>query len=224
MTSGRNIIPVLLGADLNAYSVALAFRDFFGVASHVFARYRCGATENSKFITTHICEGLCDVSVAIPELLKFAAENNGAELFLIPCADWYVEMLIKARSQLGGIYNVYMPDADIWRTLSDKAEFYSLMKKAKIPHPPYIAFKKGDKITEKSLAAFGFPAVIKPSDSSLYWRNPFRNMKKVYFPKSTDDSKEIIKRIFDSGYDKSVIFQKKIGGGEEQIRVLTTIS
>ena len=223
MTNRKNIIPVLLGADLNAYSVALAFRDFFGVTSHVFARYRCGATENSKFIITHINEGICDVSVAVPELLKFAAENNGAELFLIPTADWYVEMMMQARPRLSGIYNIYMPDSDIWRALSDKAEFYSLMKKSEIPHPPYISFEKGDKLTEKNLSGFGFPAVIKPSDSSLYWRHPFSDMRKVYFPKDAAAAEKIIKKIFSSGYDKRVIFQKKIARGAKN-RVLTTLS
>ncbi len=223
MTDGRNIIPVILGADLNAYSVALAFRDFFGVDSHVFARYRCGATENSKFITTHINKGIDDVSVAVPELLKFAAENNGAELFLIPSADWYVEMLTEARSRLGGIYSIYMPKKEIWRAVSDKAEFYRLMQKAKIPHPPYFAFKKGDGLSRDKLEAFGFPAVIKPSDSSLYWKNPFHDMRKVYFPEGFRESVETVNKIFNSGYDGSVIFQKKIGTDDKN-RVLTTVS
>lgn len=223
MTNGRNIIPVLLGADLNAYSVALAFRDFFGVTSHVFARYRCGATENSKFITTHIDAGLCDVSIAVPELLKFAAENNGAELFLIPCADWYVEMLMRARSQLGGIYSIYLPEMNIWRTLSDKSSFYELMKKYEIPYPPAFSFGKEDKLSRNKIESFGFPAVIKPSDSTEYWNHGFPGMRKVYFPESFSESEVIIKKIFDSGYNKKVIFQKKIGN-EYGNRVLTTFS
>ena len=220
---GKNIIPVLLGADLNAYSVALAFREAYGIKSHVFARYKCGATENSKFIITHIFAGLDDVGVAIPALLKFAAENNGSELFLIPCADWYVEMLEHAQAQLSGIYNIFLPDINIWRKVSDKCSFYSLMEKKAISYPRYISFLPNDKLSTEKLSMFEYPAVIKPSDSSEYWRFPFDEMRKVYFPKSKEESRKIIDNIFRSGYKKSVILQEKVGGINGN-RVLTTVS
>ena len=59
----KPIIPVLLGGDLNAYSVALAFREHFGVRSHAFMKYKCGATANSSFIKTHISSGIDTVRI-----------------------------------------------------------------------------------------------------------------------------------------------------------------
>lgn len=219
----RNIIPVLLGADLNAYSVALAFREAYGVTSHVFARYPCGETKYSKFIITHIHAGLDNPEIAIPALLKFADENNGAELFLIPCADWYVEMLESAKTQLSGIYSIFIPQRDLWRALSDKSSFYSAMERAGISYPSCVSIKYGDSLSRERLCAFGFPAVLKPADSSEYWRNPFEDMKKVYFPQSYSECAWLIDKIFESGYRKSLILQKKIDAGDGN-RVLTTVS
>lgn len=219
----KNIIPVLLGADLNAYSVALAFREAYGVKSHVFARYRCGATENSNFIKTHISPGIDSVEVAVPELLKFAAENPCAELFLIPCADWYVEMLEMAKPSLSGLYRIHMPDINTWRSLSDKSEFYKLIGKEKIPYPDCTVFENIHDVGEDKLSVFSYPAVIKPADSTEYWKNPFEDMQKVYFPESITDAKEVLYRIFASGYGKNVIMQKFVGGKNGN-RVLTTFS
>jgi len=219
----KSITPVLLGADLNAYSVALAFFEAYGVKSHVFARYRCGATEFSRFIKTHITAGIDDVERAVPALLKFAAENTGAELFLIPTADWYVEMLEEARNTLSGIYKIHIPEKNMRQRLTDKCSFYSCMREYGIAYPPYVSFGGVDEVTYDVLSGFDYPAVLKPSDSSEYWRNPFPDMKKVYFPKSRKEAKEIANRIFDSGYGGRVILQRLVGGHSGN-RVLTTVS
>ena len=219
----RNITPVLLGADLNAYSVALSFREAYGVKSHVLARYRCGATENSRFIKTHITPGIDSVEVAVPELLRLAAENTRAELFLIPCADWYVEMLMGVKSGLSDLYAMHLPGVDVWRMLSDKCELYKTLSGEGISCPDYVEFEEIGDVTDSSLMKIPYPAVVKPADSSEYWRNPFPDMRKVYFPRSFTEAKDIIYSIFASGYSKRVILQRHVGG-VSQNRVLTTVS
>ncbi len=219
----KNIIPVLLGADLNAYSVARAFFEAYGVKSHVFARYRCGATENSNFIKTYIRSGIDDLRIAVPELLKFADENSGAELFLIPCADWYVAMLQSAKDMLVGIYNIHIPQRDVWKRLSDKHEFYQLMRSEGIAYPDYEAFSSAENVGKNALSGFEYPAVVKPSDSTEYWKHPFVDMQKVYFAKNSVEAELIIRRIFESGYDKRIILQKRVGSSAQN-RVLTTFS
>lgn len=219
----KNVIPVLLGGDLNAYSVALAFREAYGVSSHAFVRYKCGATENSDFIKTHICSGLDNVRIAVPELLKFAAEHSGAELFLIPCADWYVAMLESAGAALSGIYNVHIPEINIWRKLSDKCDFYSLMKKAGIKYPRFVSFDRQEAVTDKKLTEIPYPAVLKPSDSTEYWKYPFPDMQKIYFPKNSGEAAGLIYKIFEFGYGKRIILQEHVGACNGN-RVLTTFS
>lgn len=223
MKNQRKIIPVLLGGDLNAYSVALAFREAYGVLSYAFARYRCGATENSDFIKTRICSELVDVKVAVSELLKFAADNSCAELFLIPCADWYVSMLQDAKPALSKLYNIHIPDKNIWEKLSDKCGFYEALKKERIPYPDYVSFEPNEKMSDKKLSLISYPAVLKPSDSTEYWNNPFPDMRKVYFPKNKYEAEDIIRKIFKSGYSKKIILQEKVGSNNGN-RVFTTFS
>ncbi len=44
----KKIIPVLLGADLNCYSVARAFHEAYGVTSEVFGKCNLGTIKYSK--------------------------------------------------------------------------------------------------------------------------------------------------------------------------------
>ena len=78
-------------------------------------------------------------------------------------------------------------------------------------------------MTDSQLSAIDYPAVLKPSDSSEYWRNPFPDMRKVYFVNDADSARKIAERIFDSGYRRSVILQKTVGGKDGN-GVLTTYS
>ncbi len=223
MKNEKNITPVLLGGDLNAYSVALAFREAFGVTSHAFVRYRCGATENSKFIKTHVCSGIDNVSVALPELLNFAKEHSDGELFLIPCSDSYVEMLERARVSLSESYSFCLPDLRHFKLFSDKCGFAQTVRRFGIAHPEYVSFEKGEIITYEKLIKIPHPAVVKPSSSTEYFKHPFPSMKKVYFTSTEEESENVIEKIFSSGYSKSVILQKRIGTDNKN-RVLTTFS
>ena len=211
MKKHEKIIPVLLGADLNAYSVALAFYEAYGVTSHVFARYKCGATENSKFIKTHICSGIDHVEIAVPELLKFANENSDMELFLIPCADWYVAMLEGAKDELSESYRIHIPKRELWEKLSDKHTFYQLLREEGIAYPNYEVFSSVNAVGEEPLSRVKYPAVVKPTDSTEYWKHPFHGMQKVYFVENAAEAEVVIKRIFKSGYNKQIVLPPLIG-------------
>ena len=63
---------VLLGGDLNAYSVAISFHAAFGVKSTAFCRYRCGITGVSSIIDVHIEPNILDDAVGTAALLSFA--------------------------------------------------------------------------------------------------------------------------------------------------------
>ena len=205
------ITPVLLGGDLNAYSMAMSFADEIGVVSEVFARERLAVTNLSSYINFHTVRDLNDCNVAVPELLSFARLRHGEGLLLVPCADWYVEMLEYARDALTEHFYFNVPSFEVWRTVSDKASFTHLMDKYAIPHPKTEIFDERFSDFQKRGIKMTPPFVLKPSDSSEYWRNPFPDMKKVYFPTSLGEAKKIGEKIYASGYSGKLILQEQIG-------------
>ena len=216
-------IPVLLGLDLNAYSVAISFYERFGVVSHAFGRYRLGITEASRIVRVHIVANLLEGEKGIEALFSFAEKYPNKTLLLIPCADWYHELMQVHRERLCQKFKFLIPAPEHFALSANKESFYSLLSKHGTPYPECVVFDKKDcfenKIDFKS--SVSYPAVLKPSSSTSYWKHPFPNMKKVYFPKNSAEAEEIANRIFLSGYDDRLILQRRIVSEPPESAVLT---
>ena len=220
----ERITPVLLGGDLNAYSMATSFADAYGVVSEVFSREKLAITDLSSYINNHTVEGLDDLEVAVPLLLSFAKSRVGERLLLVPCADWYVEMLEYAADALTGHFYFNIPSFEIWRAVSDKASFTALMDKYGIPHPKTEIFDSSFKDFQRRCIGMRPPFVLKPSDSSEYWRNPFPDMQKVYFPTSLGEAKRIGEKIYASGYSGKLLLQEYISGEGAEAASASTLT
>jgi len=219
------IIPVLLGADLNCYNVARAFHEQYGVISHAFGRYAVSATKYSKIIRFTAVPEIDTDAVMLDTLRKFAAEHTGDRLFLFGCTDDYAAMIIRNKDNLPE-YTCPCPDERFLETAAYKAEFYELCGKYGIPYPKTVVLHEAAEEAALSPEALGFayPIVIKPSASAVYWKYPFDGMKKVYFADTPADAAAIIARIYAAGYNEKMILQEKIPGGDVYMRVLTAFS
>lgn len=207
----EKVTPVLLGGDLNAYSMAASFADAEGLVSVCFARDKLAMCDLSSFTELHVIPELDDVNTAVPALVSFAEQRNGERFLLVPCADWYVELLEYARDALEGHYYFHIPDFEIWKTASDKASFTKIMDKYGIEHPKTEIFDSELSSVEGRCRDMRPPFVVKPADSSEYWRHKFDGMKKVYFPDSLDEAKRIAEKIYASGYSGKILIQEYVG-------------
>lgn len=224
--NSAKITPVLLGADLNSYSVARAFSEYCGAVSYAFGKYPLGTTNHSDIVNFAVEEGLSDDSVTISLLVSFAEAHSGEELYLFGCTDEYAEMIIRNRATLSEYYFCPCVTADMAETLGTKESFYSMCEKYGIPYPKTFILRPDDKADSLSeeILGFSYPVIIKPSHSSSYWKHPFDGMKKVYCAKSEDEAKAIAGKIFGAGYEESLIIQDMIPGGDDRMYVLTCYS
>ncbi|MBQ8720325.1 MAG: hypothetical protein IJY65_04770 [Clostridia bacterium] len=220
MKNEKKTVPVLIGGDLNAYSVARAFFEAERIKSRVFMRYKTGICSHVGFMKNTVNSELCRAEVLKRVLLDYAKAQVGERPLLVPCADWYTELLEALRGELSQDYYLFIPPYEVWRRLKDKAEFYSLLDERALPHPESLAFGRGD-LGAMGCLSIPYPAVLKPSDSAEYWKYHFEGMRKVYFPKSREEAEEIAKQIFDAGYEGKLILQRYIGKREEELEVLT---
>ena len=212
----KKITPVLLGADLNAYSVAIAFHEAYGVKSHAFGRYKCGLSSYSKIVKIEFCSGYDSIDVILPELIFFAEKNTDTKLFLVPCADCYVEFILKHEEELRKYYSFLVPKEELFEKLTDKASFYKEISRQGIEYPEFTELSEGDNYYKK-LSKTEYPAVLKPSVSAEYWRHPFPGMRKVYYPESADEAASIIGEFRYYGYRDGIVLQKKIENPEHYV-------
>ncbi len=222
----QDFLPVLLGADLNCYSMARAFHEAYGVKTQAFGKQVLGFTAHSRIVNFTAEPHLDDHALCIRLLRDFAARHAGIPLVLMGCTDEYAAFLIEHRDELSDLYLLPYMDAHLMEGLVDKADFYESCEKFGIPYPKTAVFSapmEADAYSEEALG-FSYPLIVKPSSSIEYWRHPFKGMKKVYVSHSAEESAAIISEIYGAGYDRRIIVQDMIPGGDDHMRVLTAYS
>ena len=221
MNTEKNIIPVLLGADLNCYSVARAFHEAFGVKSHAFGRYELGTTKHSKIVHFNTVDNVDTAEVLLPTLEAFAKAHEGALMILVGCTDAYADLIIENKEFLSRYYFCACPNAELAKQLISKEAFYEMCVKHGMDFPKTVIIKNETETDKFDALPFSYPVIVKPSSSIRYWQNPFDGMKKVYKADTPEEAKEIAKTIFASGYDDSLIIQDFIPGDDSRMYVLT---
>ena len=221
-----DLIPVLIGADLNCYNVARAFHEEYGVISHAFGKYSIGATKYTKIVKFHAVEHLDDPDILVSVLTEFANEHPDATMILLGCTDDYATMLMKNKPRLEDKYILPYIDENLMKMLVSKANFYRICEEYGVPYPKTAILSSDftDDMLDESSLGFSYPLIVKPSSSIEYWKHPFDSMKKVYVADSKEEAAEIIKTIYASGYDDEMIVQDFIPGDDSNMNVLTAYS
>jgi len=216
----NKIVPLLLGGDLNCYSVARSFFEEYGVTSYIIGRYKLGVTQNSKFIKFIVNEDI-DKPEKFEEILhSFASEHkNEGTLVLMGCTDDYVALISHHMDNLNE-YVINTPKPEIIDYITNKANFYTYCDKVNLDHPGTVIYSKGEELK----IPFEYPIIIKPAVSALYWKFPFEGMEKVYTANSYEHAKEIIDTIYASGFPEKIIIQDRIPGDDSFMYTMSTYS
>lgn len=221
-----NLVPVLLGGDLNSYNVARAFHEKYGVITHVFGRYPIGPTKDSRIVNFHVVPKLDSDDIMVEEMRNFAEKKSGAALILLGCTDDYAAMIIRNKARLEDKYICPYIEEALMDTLVSKAVFYEMCEKYDIPYPKtkVLSGDFDENELEEASLGFKYPIIVKPSSSIAYWKHPFDGMKKVYTAADKDEAASIMREIYGAGYPDKMILQDMIPGDDSNMYVLTAYS
>lgn len=217
------IQPVLVGGDINCYSVARAYHEAYGVKSIAIGRYALGATKDSNIIDFRVRPEIEDDSKLLEVLLNTAKELSGSnkKLIVMGCTDEYAEFIIDHRDILKEEYIVPYIGSELKNQLISKDSFYQMCEEKGLSYPKTFVLGKGDEITDFGLK---YPLILKAADSISYFQYPFEGMKKAYIVENFNEYKQIIEKIYSNGYEKNLIIQDFIPGDDSHMRVLTCYS
>ena len=215
-------VPLLFASDINVYSVARAFHESYGTESHVFGKSRSGPCLNSAIIR-YTYNAQADKGETLTDLVNdFAKEHNDKTVIVIGCGDSYVRQISICKDSFSeNVVSAYSEHQLIDR-LIHKEQFYKLCNNANIDIPE--TFIHNHELGEDFGLPFDGPFIVKPSNGIRYWEHPFAGQEKVFKAEYINDVKGILKKIYDSGYDDSVVIQNFIPGDDTYMRVLTNYS
>ena len=218
-----SFIPLLLGGDINVYSMARAFHEAYGISSVVFGKYPTGPCCNSKIIQLHTFGDENDQPEALYQnVCRFAQSHADKTVLLLGCGDSYVQRIAENKDRFPE--NVVAPyiDIDLMNTLIHKERFYALCQQHGIDYPSTFIHRK--EMGHDFELPFDPPFIVKPSNGVAYWEHPFPIQNKVYKAKDRDHLHSILDEIYGSGYPDTIVIQEFIPGDDTFMRVLTNYS
>ena len=218
----NRFVPLLLGADMNVYSMARAFHEAYGVKTVAYGMYPSGPCVGSAIIDYRVSENNDAPEVVLANVKKVAAEFADRKVILLGCGDNYLTSI--ACNLDAFPENVIAPYIDLatMEVLIHKEKFYELCDQYGIDHPATFVYKKGmgHDFTLPLLRTLRGQArrvghLLGP---------PFDTQKKAYVLQTREEVDRVLDEIYEHGYEDSLIIQDFIPGDDSFMRVVTNYS
>ena len=219
----EDFLPVILGGDITAYSLARTFHEEYQVKSLVVSQISSHMCADSSILENIIVPGMENLDVFLPALARIAEEHPGKKLILMACGDWYVRLIVENRAELEKHYILPYIQEDLLNRLVLKDSFYAICDEVGVPYPR-TAYYHVDEDPSALEVPFNFPVVAKPASSAAYHYAQFPGKKKVFFLKTREELEEVLSNLRTSSYQDAFLIQEFIPGDDTAMRILTTYS
>ena len=216
----REFLPVILGADITAYSLARSFHEEYKIKSLVLSMSEGGYIANSDIIENRVFPHLEQKEVLIKHLIEIGEEFKGRKkLIVLGCGDWYVRALIESKKELEPYYIVPYIDEELLNKIVLKDKFYEIFEELGLDYPKTYVYECGKENDLKF--DFDYPVIAKPANSAMYHYAKFEGKKKVFSFDNEEDLRKMLANLEGSSYDYKFLIQDKIPGDDTYMRVLT---
>ena len=135
MPVSETILPVLIGADMNCYTLARAFHEAYGVRSYAFGRWAMGDTMYSRLVRFTAVPDIDSADTLLRTVTDFAAAHADKTLVVMGCTDDYASLLMDVQDKLPANCIAPYITPELRDKLVSKADFYALCDKYGIPYP-----------------------------------------------------------------------------------------
>ena len=216
----KEFLPVILGADITAYSLARSFHEEYGIKSLVLSMSEGGYIANSDIIENRIFPGLENKDVLVKHLIEVGKEFEGKKkLIVLGCGDWYVRALIESKKELSPYYIIPYIDVDLLNKIVLKDKFYEIFEELGLNYPKTYVYECGKENDLKF--DFDYPVIAKPANSAMYHYAKFDGKKKVFRFNNEEELRDMLAKLEKSSYDYKFLIQDCIPGDDTYMRVLT---
>ncbi|WP_277630764.1 hypothetical protein [Atopococcus tabaci] len=211
----KRFLPVILGTDMNGYTMAASFHERYGIKPVMIGRAPMRFTHGSSIIQKiHYNKNLSDNQAFLDYMKEIAQtyKQTYDSLILIGANDVYVNLIMTNKEALREDYLFNYVDPELRDQLFYKKNFYRLCEKygVDIPHTHfYDCANPGAVPTD-----FDFPLIVKPSNVVAYQATGMHNTNKLYKVYSQEELEQVIQTVVAGGYKDELIIQDFIPGDD----------
>lgn len=208
-------LPIIIGTDLNAYTMACSFYDRYGIKPVLIGKLHMFFTMDSSVMETiHYDKNLTDPDRFV-ETMKILAKHYSKlydQLLLIGTNDIYINLMIDHQEELAEDYVFNIPTKEVRDLLFYKKSFYEYCQKNGIDTPKTLFY---DCSNPTELAVdFTYPLVVKPSDVVAYQMAGLATENKLHFIQDEAHLHRVVQEVIDGGYKSDLIIQEFIPGDD----------
>lgn len=218
----REFVPVILGGDINTYSVARAFYEEYQIKTTVMGKFESGPSYGSRIVDYITNVNIDQEQTYVEQITQFANKNKDKKIFVLGAGDNYINMIAKTRHLVPDNVIVPFVSHDLMDDLQRKDYFYELCEEVGVDYPDTLVVTKEMGLDFE--VDFPYPVILKSSESIFYWDYPFEGQEKVYTINNRQELDETIQKIYSAGYTENLIIQDMIPGNDENMYVLTSYS
>ena len=215
-TSTIQFVPVVVGGNRGAYSLARAFYEAYQVKTNVISPMIIGPIENSRILKNYVQPEIEQPDRFFETISVIEQEFPGIKKIIVGADDRYAEMLVRLQHRFPEQWVVPYVTEEVFGRATNKESFYAACEKAGVPYPKTLV------ITEfEEKLPFEYPIVIKPADSPTYQSLHFAGKEKVFFAKSPEEYRKIYRLMRDGGYREPIVLQEFVPGDDRSLAVVT---
>lgn len=218
-----DFLPILVGGDLNAYSVARAFYDEYQIKPIVVAKTNTSAIIHSVILEPVFIDTIDQDARFVEHLMDVyhTYKDRAKKLLLIGCYDGYVNSIIKHKEALEPYFVCPYIQYDFLNELRFKDAFLKICRTHQLDHPETILVTRDGMERENT---FSFPVVFKAADSVEFFKANIPNKKKAYILNSEAELQQAISDVYSADFQGVMLLQEFIPGSDSNMRVLTCFS
>lgn len=200
---------LILGTDINSYSVARSFYEAFSKKAIVAGSAVLVPFVDSKIADINTKKNFSsDDEVFVKLLNKIGKKHKDEKLVFFVPTEEYMSMLLKNLDKLEFDFAIPYPDKKMGEKLIEKSNFYNLLEENDILYPKTQVINRYN-LDELKLDGDIF---IKADNYSEFLDLDLKRKKKGYKLESKQEAKELLKEIFEKGYNYNMIVQEYING------------
>lgn len=201
--------PLILGSDINAYSLARIFHEYYDIIPDLYAMEALPQTANSNILRLKTIDNFNKQDVFVENIINYAKDNEGSIIIVIPCSDFYSKALSLNKDKLKKYVRFNVPSAELNAKLENKLDFYETADKYGIPYPKTTFVNSLSDFNTKKVT---YPIVLKPQDSISFYESKIKDKRKVYILDNEQEVLEALENIYNSEYTDKMIIQDFIPG------------
>lgn len=212
-------LPVLLGDEMNAYGMARAFYEAYGVKPLALNHTNMEKIQQSDLLTFREVPRLHIEERFVTALKAIAQQFPEKKLLLLACDEFYVKKIVEHKDELTEDFLVPYVDTTLAHQLLTRESMYELCAQFGFQYPAMHVCTVND--YEEYEMTFDYPIVIKPMNMTKYATCIFPGKKKVYIAHDKVEKDSIFHAIYkESAYRDDLMIQQYIPGEDANMCVV----